>query len=168
MDITTLFCEIDDFCKENIKNNTEYKLLINGDKTFRNRNNRMSISEIMTIAIIFQESGYRNFKTFYLEHVSKQMQQEFPSLLSYNRFVAIMPKIMLPMANFLKSKMDLVTGIAYVDATKVEVCNKKRITRNKVFANTAKIGKTTMGWFFGFKLHLMVNHLGGLLAVKVT
>ena len=94
MDITTLFCEIDDFCKENVKNNTEYKLLTQGNKLFRNRNNKMTISEIMTIAIIFHESGYRNFKNFYLEHISKHMKKEFPTLLSYNRFVEIMPKIM--------------------------------------------------------------------------
>lgn len=169
MDITTLFCEIDDFCKIFFMKNKFLKLTYeNNIKATRDRSNRMSASEIMTIVILFQESGYRNFKTFYQIYVSQQLNNMFPDLLSYNRFIAIMPKVTIPLSHFLKHKMDKITGISYIDATKLEVCNKKRISRNKVFANVAKIGKTSMGWFFGFKLHIIVNHLGGLLAVKVT
>jgi hypothetical protein len=169
MDITTLFCEIDDFCKIYFMNNKFLKITNKEDeKITRNRSNRMSASEIMTIVILFQDSGYRNFKTFYKTYISQQLNTMFPYLLSYNRFVQIMPKVAIPLSCFLKHKMDTVTGISYIDATKLEVCNKKRISRNKVFDNVAKIGKTSMGWFFGLKLHLIVNHLGGLLAVKVT
>lgn len=169
MDVTTLFCEIDDFSKIFFNKNKFLKLIDeNNNKKTRNRSNRMSASEIMTIVVLFQGSGYRNFKTFYKNHVSQQLHDMFPDLLSYNRFVQIMPKIIIPLSYFLKHKMDQVTGISYIDSTKLEVCNKKRIYRNKVFANVAKIGKTSMGWFFGYKLHIIVNHLGGLLAVKVT
>jgi hypothetical protein len=151
MDLTTLFCEIDDFCKIFMVNSKNYKLS-NGNNTKRNRSNRMSLSEIMTIIIYFQESGYRNFKTYYIGYVMQQLRPLFPDLLSYNRFVAIMPNSTIPLADYLSSRMDDVTGISFIDSTKLEVCNKKRISRNKVFQNTGKIGKTSMGWFFGFSV----------------
>jgi hypothetical protein len=72
------------------------------------------------------------------------------------------------MCSYLFSRFDEQTGISYIDATKIEVCEDKRISRNKVFKGVAKIGKTTMGWFYGFKLHLIINEKGGLLAVKLT
>lgn len=169
MDLTTLFCEIDDFCKIFFATNKELKLTnSSATKKTRNRPNRMSISEIMTIVVLFQDSGYRNFKTFYIKYVMRHLREMFPDLLSYNRFIAIQPKVLMPLCSYLRIKMDDVTGISYIDATKIEICKKKRISRNKVFKETATIGKTSMGWFFGFKLHLIVNHLGGLLAVKLT
>jgi Transposase DDE domain len=167
MDLTTLFCEIDDFCKIFMTNNTNFKLA-NDNNSKRNRPHRMSLSEIMTIVIYFQESGYRNFKTYYTQYVVQQLQSFFPDLLSYNRFVAIMPNSAIALAGYLSSRMDNVTGISFIDSTKLEVCNKKRISKNKVFKGVAEIGKTSMGWFFGFKLHLITNHTGGLLAVKIT
>ena len=55
------------------------------------------------------------------------------------------------------------TGITYVDSTKISVCHNKRIRRNKVFNDVAGRGKSTMGWFFGLKLHLVCNEKGLLL-----
>ena len=115
MDLTTLFCEIDDFTTNYFKTNT---LALpnkepNGKKT-RNRKHLMSPSEIMTIVVAFQDSGYRNFKTFYLQKVLGDWTTMFPCSLSYNRFVAIMPKISVCLAAFLQLKMDDVTGISYI------------------------------------------------------
>jgi hypothetical protein len=55
-----------------------------------------------------------------------------------------------------------------VDATTIKVCHNKRIPRHKVFAGIAARGKTSMGWFFGFKLHLSVNDRGEILACRLT
>lgn len=30
------------------------------------------------------------------------------------------------------------------------------------------MGKSSTGWFFGFKLHAVINHLGELLAIRIT
>jgi hypothetical protein len=166
MDLTILFCDIDDFYKEFFLSDKANK--IEDGKHHRNRNKRLSPSEIMTILIYFHASGYRNFKHFYINHVLQNLSSLFPGLLSYNRFVAITPTVLLPMCSYLTSRFDNQTGISYIDATKIEVCGKKRISRNKVFKGLGKIGKTTMGWFFGFKLHLIINEQGGLLAVKLT
>jgi hypothetical protein len=55
-----------------------------------------------------------------------------------------------------------------VDSTKIAVCHNKRIKRNRVFKEVAKIGKSTMDWFYGFKLHLSCNDRGELLGFCLT
>ena len=59
-------------------------------------------------------------------------------------------------------------GIAFVDSTTLTVCHNKRVKRNRVFAGIAKSSKSTMGWFFGFKLHLVINDCGEIISFKVT
>lgn len=62
----------------------------------------------------------------------------------------------------------MITGIAFIDSTSIKVCHNKRISRNRVFKGTAKRGKTTAGWFYGFKLHLIINDRGEILAFQLT
>lgn len=168
VDLTILFCDVDDFCKEILPRiQTNISSLSDG-KRHRNRQKNLSPSEIMTILIYFHASNYRNFKAFYIDHIGVHLRSMFPKLLSYNRFIEIMPSVLLPLCAYLNNRMDDPTGIAYIDSTKLEVCGKKRMSRNKVFSGLGKIGKSSMGWFFGFKLHLIINERGGLVATKVT
>jgi Transposase DDE domain len=164
MDIVTLFCDVDDFCIKYIAT-SRTKL---ADKTRRNREGHLSKSEIMTILIYFHASNYRNFKHYYLELVCKSFKEYFPNLVSYNRFLEIGKKVALELSAFFTSRLEPCTGISFIDSTPIAVCNNKRITRNKVFEGVAAIGKSTMGWFYGFKLHLIVNDRGGLLKALVT
>jgi hypothetical protein len=166
MDLTTLFCCVDDFCKNN--STPQQTLLALDNKKHRNRKKSLSPSEIMTILICFHPSNYRNFKAFYIDYVSIYLKNMFPTLLSYNRFVEVTPTVLLPLCAYLKSRLGTPTGISYIDSTKIAVCGNKRISRNKVFSDIATIGKTTMGWFFGFKLHLIVTEQGDLIALKMT
>jgi hypothetical protein len=164
MDIVTLFCDVDDFCKKYESSNPK-KL---ADKRRRNRKGRLSRSEMITILIYFHASNYRNFKHYYTSHVCNHLKRYFPNLVSYNRFVEIAPRVAIELAAFLTSRFEPCTGISFIDSTKVVVCNNKRISRNKVFEGVAAMGKSTMGWFYGFKLHLIVNDRGGLVKVFVT
>jgi hypothetical protein len=150
MDLTTLFCDIDDFYKNN--SITQQTLLPNNNKKCRNRKKSLFPSEIMTILVYFHASNYRNFKAFYIEYVSIYFKDMFPNLLSYNRFVEITPSVLLPLCAYLRSRLGTPTGISYIDSTKIAVCGNKRISRNRVFSDAAKIGRTTMGWFFGFSV----------------
>jgi len=127
----------------------------------------MTASEIMTIAIAFHHSNFRDFKHFYLR-LADWHRAEFPDLVSYQRFVALMLSVIVLLCGYLKSRLSSCMGIAFIDSTKLAVCSNKRITRNRVFDGIARIGKTTMGWFFGFKLHLVINECGELLAVQLT
>ena len=160
-----LYCHVDDFCKEFCKE--WVKKLIGGGERCRDRSTRLSLSELVTILILFQTSGFRTFKHFYL-YLVQYHQREFPGLVTYHRFVQLIPRALIPVTAFLQSRMGTVTGISFVDSTSISVCKPKRISSNKVFKNIAKIGKTTIGWFFGFKCHLIVNEVGELLAVTFT
>jgi len=57
------------------------------------------------------------------------------------------------------------TGIYYIDSTKLEVCNNRRIHNHKVFKDIAARGKTSTGWFYGLKLHLIINEQGELMSI---
>jgi hypothetical protein len=133
----------------------------------RQRAGRLTSSEVMTILIAFHRSDFRTFKHFYLM-LMDQHRAEFPDLVSYQRFVELMPSVLGLLCAYLQSRFGPCTGIGFIDSTALAVCGNKRIRRNRVFCGLAKIGKTTMGWFFGFKLHLAINECGELLAVQLT
>ena len=166
MDLTQLYCDVDDFMKNNPGLTT--KKITDDKRRYTPRTSKLSDSEVMTISIAFHQSGYRNFKHFYLSYVYKYLSQQFKSLISYNRFVERMKENAPYLAEFLQSRFDNTTGISYIDSTPIQVCKPKRMSGNKVFKGIAKKGKSTIGWFFGFKLHLIVNEVGGLLSVKLT
>ena len=60
------------------------------------------------------------------------------------------------------------SGISFIDSTCVPVCHNKRIKRNKVFKGYAERGKSTMGWFYGFTLHIICNERGEILNFILT
>ena len=164
LDLTTLFCLIDDFCQK-FEPQWHRKLLSSGKK--RGPNCSLALSEIITIFVLFHQSNYRTFKHFYIEF-SKKFSREFPNLLSYNRFVYIKKRAFVPLFAYLLSRRGKVTGISFIDATSIAVCKNKRIRRNRVFKGLAKVGKTSAGWFYGFKLHLIVYDQGESLSFLIT
>jgi len=166
MNIVTLFCRIDDFCQlfEPI---FKQKLLADKPKQ-RRRKQRLSLSEVMTIIIYFHASGYRNFKQYYLGYVREHLRAEFPDLVSYNRFVELMQGAAVPLSVYLDSCKGECSGIAFVDSTSLAVCHNRRIHAHRVFDGFAKRGQTSVGWFYGFKLHLVINHLGEILGIRLT
>jgi hypothetical protein len=161
-----LFVSVDDFCQVFLPF-WERKLMQDGSKK-RRRSGELSVSEIMTILIHFHQSHYRDFKTYYTEHVCQHLKSEFPKLVSYERFVILMPSVLGPLSAYLKSLYGRCHGISFIDSTALSVCDNHRIHNHKVFAQLAQRGKGSMGWFYGFKLHLVVNDCGELLACQIT
>ncbi|MEX0272723.1 IS982 family transposase [Leptolyngbyaceae cyanobacterium UHCC 1019] len=161
-----LFCSVDDFCQR-FEPQWERQLLGNGLQQ-RKRARSLSLSEIMTILIGFHQSWYRNFKAYYQEKVQEQWSAEFPGLVSYNRFVEWMPSTLIPLWAYLRSCFGTCSGISFMDSTSLKVCHNRRIKQHKVFKDLATRGKTSVDWFFGFKLHLVVNDSGELLNVILT
>lgn len=165
--VTEIFFDIDEFCKVFEPAFTQ-KLLEDGKK-HRKRAFKMSMSEILTITVIFQLSGHRTFKHFYLFYIQKHMKSEFPDTVSYNRFTELMQANMVPLVLFMKTRcLGKCTGISFIDSTPLRVCKNKRIKVNKVFEGIATTGRSTMGWFHGFKLHLIVNDKGEILNFVLT
>jgi hypothetical protein len=162
-----LFCDVDDFCKAFLPN-WERHLLTGGLKQ-RQRERSLSISENLTILIAFHQSHYRNFKAYYTEHVCKHWRAEFPNLVSYTRFVEYIPSAFVPLVIYLRyCCLGKCTGISFIDSTALAVCSNQRIHAHRVFFEQAQRGKTSSGWFFGFKLHLVVNDRGEILAFCLT
>ncbi len=164
--LTDIFCDVDDFCKVFIPE-WEAQLIADGTRQ-RHRQGRMTMSEIMTIIIAFHASNQRDFKNYYTGFVARFYKDYFPDMLSYTRFLAVMPKALTPLCAYFTHIKGKPTGISFVDSTSIKVCHNLRIERHKTFAGIAKRGRGTMGWFYGFKLHIIVNHLGDILAAKIT
>jgi len=166
MSLLELFIDVDDFWQVFFPI-WKQRLLVSGNAQ-RMRQTQLSMSEIMTIIIHFHQSGYRNFKAYYIGYVQKHLQSEFPDLVSYNRFVELIPRALIPLLAYMRGRKGTCTGISFVDSTPLKACHNRRIKRHKVFAGLADRGKSSMGWFFGFKLHLVVNELGEILAFQLT
>ena len=166
MDILTVFCQIDDFCNEfEPKFN---RMLLSDGKRQRNKPGAMRLSEVMTILVMFHLSGYRNLKTFYNGFVCQYWRAEFPQLSSYTRFVERQRDALIPLWCYLHLLRGHCTGISFVDATTLKVCENLRIPRHKVFTGSAGRGQTSVGWFYGFKLHLIINDRGEFLSCYLT
>lgn len=166
MDRLTIFCEIDDFCRE-FEPKFNQQLLVD-QKRKRIKPSRMSRSEVMTILILFHRSGFRDLKRFYTKLVCRYWQSDFPDLLSYNRFVELQRDCLILLGALMQTRLGNCSGVSFVDSSKIAVCDNLRIRQNKVFADLAKRGKTSTGWFYGFKLHLMVSDTGEILAWQMT
>jgi len=127
------------------------------------------MSEVVTITVLFHLSGFRTFKHFYIYYLQKHLKQEFPNTVSYNRFVELMQSNLLPLTLYMKSCcLGKCTGISFIDSTPIRACKAKLIKQNKVFKGIATVGKSTMGWFYGFKLHIIINDKGELLDFVIT
>lgn len=162
--VTEIFYLTDEFCKHFLANIASFKL---GNPP--KRKPQMSDSEVITLMILFHSGTFRNMKHFYLHYVKQHLQAEFPNTVSYNRFTELMQSAVVPMTIFLKTCcLGECTGISFVDSTPIRVCKNKRIKRNKVFKDVATVGKSTMGYFYGFKQHLIVNDKGEILNFVIT
>jgi hypothetical protein len=129
---------------------------------------QLVLSDVITILIHFHQLHYRTFKVYYREHVQVHLRSEFLYLVSYQRFIALVPGMMIPMLAYLQSQFGACIGIGFIDSTSLEVCDPKHISQHRVFAADGRHGKTSIGWFFGFTLHLAVSDRRELLACCLT
>lgn len=167
LDVTAIFCDVDDFCQWFEQVWSHQPQLPSMPKEKRSRS-RLRLSEVMTIIIAFHASGARTFKDFYTLTVLPHWRKGFPNLVSYSRFVELMPWCLMLLCCFLNTRRGEITGIAFIDSTPIEVCHPARVHAHKVFKHQVGWGKSSTGWKFGFKLHLIINERGELLAFKLT
>ena len=167
--VTEIFFIIDEFDKNFEKIVSDHSLVQNTDLKQRNRKSTLSDSEVMTILILFHSGHYRDLKHYYINHVKKHMKDEFPQTVSYNRFIELQKKVVVKLAIFLKMFcLGKCTGISYIDSTPIRVCHIKREKQHKVFKGFAQKGQCSLGWFYGFKLHLIINDKGEILDFIIT
>ena len=168
MNIITLFCEIDDFFLAYEKWVSTQCLPETPPLETRGRPRQLHPSEVMTLLIAFHQSNYRTLKHFYLKHVCVYWGDEFPHLVSYSRFVQLQSEVLTLLVSYLSTTLGDCSGVSFVDSTRLRVCDNRRISSHRVFADVAECSKTSMGWFYGFKLHLAINEKGEVLDVALT
>lgn len=166
MDLTEIFCHVDDFYKAFEKDWMDYTEEMGFSVAKRKR--KMYASEVMTVLVMFHQSHSRDLKSFYLCHVRVVWASYFPNLPSYQRFVELQQEAMIPMYFLAHSLLGECSGISFVDSTKLVVSHVKRARSHKTFAELASWSKDSIGWFFGFKLHLVVNDIGEILSFRIT
>lgn len=170
MDTVELYVMIDDFCKVFMPRLN--KLLKNKDSKIRNRGGMLQMSEIVLILILFPHSEFKCFKWFYIHKICGEYKSYFRQLPSYQRFIELMPRGVLILSRLLNYMMYTFKrqsmGIYYIDSTRIPVCHNKRTNSHKVFESIAEIGKSTMGWFLGFKLHMIIDTKGQITSLSFT
>lgn len=166
--VIEVFVKADDFCKE-FDAEIKKHLLENRANGSRNRACSLSDSEIISILILFHYGQFTNFKSYYIHYVQTHLSDLFPQLVSYNRFVELQKRVAVPMMLFVKTHcLGKSYGINFIDSTHLKVCHNRRIHSNKVFRDVAERGQCSIGWFYGFKLHLIINDLGEILSFYLT
>jgi len=165
IDYDRLFCFVDDFYKG--FEPWYKKSLLTVVKKKRNRECKMSLSEIITILIAFHQSGMTCFKYFYLE-LMRNHRNLFNYLVHYDRFIALIKLAFPALVCLLKTLEGTITEYLFIDATPMAVCHNLREKRHKVFKGLAKKGRTSTGWFFGFKLHFVFNTHGEIVRMQIT
>lgn len=161
-----VFCEVDDFCKAFDAQWAAH--LVGSGKKPRGPDPGLCDSEIIVLLLVLHGSGYKYLKSFYNGPMGEVLRRYFPGMPCYERFVTLQKRVFVPLMFFMHSRLGRRTGIYYIDSTALPVCHNRRIQRHKTFADLAARGKTTMGWFFGFKLHLVFNERNEIVSLKIT
>jgi hypothetical protein len=162
--LSEIFCDCHDFCQVFRPYWQQHTL----PGKYINKS-RLDESELMTILLFYHLSGFKCFKYYYQGFVLKYLHNDFPNLLSYSRFIEVIPSVLPYLYAYVNVwRRGETTGIYYVDSAKLPVCHNLRIFSHKVFDNIARRGKTSVGWFFGLKIHLIINQVGELMRVLLT
>ena len=164
--LVKIFCESDDFCKFFEK---EVSVKFLGRNNSIGRKPSLTPSEIMTISIYFHATKFKSFKDYYNTFIKGYLRSNFPNIVSYNRFIELRQEMMLPLLLFVKIKgLGQCDGISIIDSTTLKVCHVNRAYSHKLFKGIAQKGKNSVGWFYGFKLHCIINSQGELINFYVT
>ena len=157
--LVEMYVEIDDFCK------SDPRILKMWDISRPGPKSKLTLSEVMTILIHYHQKSYKHFKSYYTEYILGHIASDFPDAVSYNRFIELIPRTLLPMCLYLNYRCSLSrqTGIYYIDSAPWSACHVKRVHQHKVMRGFANWGKTSTGWFYGMKYHLVTNHYGELM-----
>jgi hypothetical protein len=165
-----LFCEIDDFTYVYEQKLAGHLLPVTPNSKYSTNKPCISLSEMMTLEILYHLSGYKCFEYFYCQEVLQgSLKSYFPHAPSYNRFVELKPRMLVPLICYLHClRLGTFLELYYADSTALKVCHNRRIHCHKVFRTSAKRGQGSTGWFYGFKLFLVVNGLGEIVQAFVT
>lgn len=166
--VIEIFVKVDDFCKE-IEPVLKEKLIQEEKLGKRNRKTSLCQSEMISLMTLFHSGQFSNLKAFYIHYALPHLKDLFPGLTSYNRFVELQPRSAMLFMLFVKMRcLGESQGLNFIDSTHIKVCHPRRIHQHKTFKDIAERGQCSIGWFYGFKLHLIINDKGEILAFYLT
>ena len=163
--LISMFIELDNFC------NALYAWQKSTGRYRRStRVASLCDSELMSICVFYHYSGYKCFEYYYRDFVSTVLVSYYPNLVSYERFLCHLVRVMPGLYVFLQlcTLKSRATGLYFIDSKKLVVCDNHRIHSNKVFSGVAARGKSSTGWFYGLKIHLVINNLGEIMNFALT
>ena len=165
-DFTYTFCIIDDFFQK--FEATYWDFLKHSNKRLRMRSSQLKVSEVVFIAIWYKCSHFNNFKAFFLS-LRQNFRHLFRYLPCYQRIVYLINshQLALHALHFALMK-DCHSSHLWIDSTTLPVCKNQRIGRHKSIKAIATRGKSSMGWFFGCKLHLIMNQSGDVVSTALS
>ena len=160
-----LFFHLDEFCIALQQWQTQTNRAV-----IATRQPALSDSELMSICVFYPYSGYKCFQYYYQQMVVPVLKSYFPKLVSYERFLCLLTRILPGLYLFLKYRtlLSKESNLYFIDSKKLVVCHNPRIHSHRVFQGQAKRGKSSTGWFYGFKLHLVINNVGQIMNFMVT
>jgi hypothetical protein len=162
--LTEIFIACDDFCQE-----FQHYSISQAYQQPERKERQMSDSEMMSILIFYHHSGMRCFKYYYEQIILKLLSSYWQKPYAYAAFIAQIPRVNLLLFAFLSAcRLATTTQANYIDSTKLVVAHNRRKQKNKTFKALARTGKTSTGWFFGFKLHAVINQQGQLVVFRIT
>lgn len=167
-----IYCFVDDFLK-GIVTSIQYSLMRPTNNHPPTKKHNLSLAELISLAIFRFFTGHNNWKDFY-RHIATYHKEDFPALPKYGNFLDAINKLSsfanLMLYGFMNifQKLTDINKLKFVDSTKLEVCRIKRELSHKVCLGIASKSKSTMGWFYGFRLHIICNELMQILKIKIT
>lgn len=157
--ILILFCLIDDLCKS----------LFGEEMYTTGRKAKLTRSELITLSVIFSLTGQNTFHGFYRVFI---LNRYFTDLPEYSRLLRNIKAVsyetnILLQALLLVNRQQHKSQLMLIDSAPLPVCRNKRIFNYSV-TELADRGMSSMGWFFGFKVHIIVTVEGTLLQFMIT
>ena len=168
MDLTTIFYHVDNFCKQYEAYLQKRELPLFGERS-HGKAYQMTLSEVISVLVYHGTTSheFKTFKAFY-KYMQDELQSAFPGLVSYGRMIELREMVQVPLCMFLITLLGRCTGVSYGDSTKIEACNIKRASSHKTLKKISAFGQTGSGWFYGSKLHLVLNHVGEIISFLLT
>ena len=154
--------ELKDFYKVYLPFKDHY--LLEKKENSRNKKTKISNIKILAIMIMYHLSGSSNFKFFYKFYISRI----FRKLPEYSWFMRLRERAFIDLMCFLHYKCVSTGKCFFIDSSPIKVCHNKRIKKHKTFKGLAERGYHSMGWFYGFKIHIIINEKGDLVKFVFT
>lgn len=167
-----IYCFMDEFLKGTLIG-IKYAIERPGKDRPPLKKHNLGLAELASLAIFRFFTGHKNWKDFY-QHVKTYHQRDFPRLPDYKNFLEAINKLSVLAILMLQGFMNIFNkitgenGLKFTDSTKLAVCQIKREFSHKVCKGLASKSKSTMGWFYGFRLHIICNELMQILKLKIT